>query len=361
MPENKTLPQDFESIEAETVHLIDYVNVLLKKRWLIAIGVFVSVLAVGMGSEIAKPTFSAGAKFLPSKNPDMVSRMGTLVGGGEIKTYEDNVTSEYYVELMKSSAFIERIAAKKYPSTEFGGEVDLAIYLKVEGGSDREIQLKTIRKIGKKLGLSIDRQTKVVSLSYPSHEPELSAAVVNACLDEITVYNQDVRGTTAKLSREFVEQQLDKALKDLGTAEKAYADFVMRNRKIPPGDIIEVERDRLKRAVTVQEEVYVTLKKQFELAKIEEQEKKPAIEIIERASPPLTKSGPKTVKNVILAGFVSAVLFVGLAFVLEFASKMDPEEERNKEFRKYVGDIKRDFRKVGRFVGFSKKKGSPPG
>jgi len=123
---------------------------------------------------------------------------------------------------------------------------------------------------------------------------------------------------------------------------------------------VEVERDRLKRAVTVQEEVYITLKKQLELAKIEEQEKKPAIEVLQRAEAPLRRSGPSARKNVMLAGFVSLVLFVGLAFVLEYVSKMKREEERNREFFKYLGDIKEDFRKVGRLVRISKKKPKTP-
>jgi hypothetical protein len=81
--------------EPETIHLIDYVNIILKRRWLIIVGVLFSVLLVGIKSKSTDPTFTASAKFLPSKSPDMVSRMGTLVGGGQIKSYEDNVTSEY--------------------------------------------------------------------------------------------------------------------------------------------------------------------------------------------------------------------------------------------------------------------------
>jgi len=64
----------------------------------------------------------------------MISRMGTLVGasGGKLDTFEDNVTSEYYTELLKSSSFLEIIAHKKLKSKKFG-EVDLVAYYKVEG------------------------------------------------------------------------------------------------------------------------------------------------------------------------------------------------------------------------------------
>ena len=350
---------EFEEPEFDTVHLIDYVNVLLKRRWLIVVGVFLSVLVVGIMTKRAKPYFTASAKFLPSKNPDMVSRMGTLVGGSNIRTFEDNVTSEYYTELIKSPLFLGRIAAKKFPAKKQGVETDLIEYYEIVGDSDREKLIKTTETVSKTLGISIDRQTKVVSLSYREFRPDLAAAIINAILDELIVYNQTIRDSKAKQNREFVENQLQENQKLLKEAEGAYYDFLSKNKKIASPEV-EVERDRLKRAVTVQEEVYITLKKQLELAKIEEQEKKPAIVVLQRAEAPLRKSGPSARKNVMLAGFVSLVLFVGLAFVLEYVSKMKREEERNREFFKYLGDIKEDFRKVGRLVRISKKKPKTP-
>jgi len=132
----------------------------------------------------------------------------------------------------------------------------------------------------------------------------------------------------------------------LKKAEAELADFTARNNRNKKIVTPELELDRFKRSVKVQEEVYITLKKQLELAKIEEQERKPAIEIIERAAVPLSRSRLRTKMNVILAGFVSFCLFVGLAFVLEWMGKINPSEERTKEFLKYIGDIRNDFKSV---------------
>jgi uncharacterized protein involved in exopolysaccharide biosynthesis len=343
--------------EPETIHLIDYANILLKRRWLIVLGVFFSVLFVGIKSKTTDPTFTASAKFLPSKSPDMISRMGTLVGGGEIKSFEDNVTSEYYVELLKSSAFLERITARKFASQKAGGEVDLAAYYKVVGENEAIKNIKTNTAISKTMKTSVDRLTKVISLSYSTGEAGLSAAIVNAFLDELILYNQTIRDSKSKQNREFIETQLKENKGLLDAAEKALSDFTSKNKKIQTPEV-QLESDRLQRAVKVQEEVYITLKKQLELAKIEEQEKRPSIEILQRAVPPLTRSAPSTRKNVMLAGFVSLILFCGLAFVLEYASKLSSEEKRNQEFLGYLGDIKNDFLKVGKFVGIIRKKKS---
>jgi len=152
----------------------------------------------------------------------------------------------------------------------------------------------------------------------------------------------------------FIENQVDENRKLLKKAETELADFTAKNKKIVTPDL-EIELDRLKRNVKVQEEVYVMLKKQLELAKIEEQEKKPVIEIIENANVPLYKSSPRTKRNVILAGFVSIFLFIGLAFVLEYISKMNPKDEGYREFFKHLNGIKNDLLIVTRIIGKRKK------
>lgn len=330
-------------LEQEEIHLINYVNVVLKRRWMIIVGVLICVLFTGIYSKSLPPVFKASAKFLPSKNPEMTSRMGTLIGtSGRIESFETNVTSEYYTELLTSFPFLERIAKRKFFSKKMGEDVDLISYYEVEAENETERLIMVVETIGDSLEISTARTTKVVSLSYSSGEPELSAAIVNAFLVELNRYNQDIRDSRAKQNREFIEEQLEETRKLLKNATAALADFGAKNRKIATPDL-EIELDRLKRNVRVQEEVYITLKKQLQLAKIEEQEKKPVIEIIEKASVPLYKSSPKTMRNVILAGFVSLFLFIGLAFVLEYISKMNPDKEEYREFNKHLKDIRKDL------------------
>ena len=138
-------------------------------------------------------------------------------------------------------------------------------------------------------------------------------------------------------------------------AEVKLANFTARNKKIVTPDL-EIERDRLKRNLKVQEEVHITLKKQFELAKIEEQEKKPVIEILEKAAVPLYKSSPKTRRNVILSGIISLAFFIGLAVILEYVSRINPKDEKYREFFLNLASIKNDLLLVPRMIRKGKSK-----
>ena len=302
--------------EPRPIGIVRLVNVVLKRRWLIVSGVFVVVLLAVIGSGRGKPTFTASAKFLPSRDPNMSSRMTTLVGAGEMKSFEQNMTSEYYVELLQSSDFLARIAKKKFLTRELGGETDLVRYYGVEGRNDAEKAARTVVVLSKTLNLSVNAKTKTVTMSYSTHEPELAAAIVTAILGELETYSVEKRGFRTRRNRDFVEAQLGESQEVLVKAEKGLSDFGRRNVKIAGLPELEAERDRLKRAVTVQEQVYLMLRKQLEFVTIEEHEEKAAVEIVEYAAVPLNKNATARVKIVVMAAFASLVAFGGLAFVL---------------------------------------------
>jgi len=348
-------PTPCEYPEFEQIHIIEYVNILLRRRWLIVAGVFIAVLLAGIYSKMLPPVYMASGKFLPARNPDMVNRMSALAGpGGRVDTIEENLTPDYYAELIRSGAFLERVARKKYKTRKFPTEVDLLTFYKIKGGNEGEIIGKAIKMIRASLSISMPRGTAVyqrgaqfVTVSYKAPDPELTASVVNGILNEAVSFNQTSRDSKALQNRQFIEKQLNETQDLLRKAETDLAEFSTRNRKIAT-PYVEVEADRLKRAVKAREEVHVTLARQLELAKIEEQQKKPFIEVIDTATVPFAKIGSSAKKNVVLAAFLSGFFFYGLAFVLEWMKKINPDEERNREFLSHIEGIKRDLRIFGK-------------
>ncbi len=317
--------------EPAPIHLIDLLNVVLRRRRLIVVGVFFFVLLAGVVSKRMTPTFTTSAKFLPSKDPDLSSRMTDFVGANDIGSFEKNATSPFYLELLRSDTFLERIVDRKFRSTRLGGETDLIGFWQVEGASDGERRAKATERLSKALASKMDLRTGILTVTFSASEPALTADVLNAVLDELVRYSQEVRGQRTRQNREFIEKQLVESQKRLEEAERALTEFSRRNVRVVGLPEVEAERDRVKRVVTIQEEVYLTFRKQLELAKIEEQEKRSSIEVIERATVPIRKSAPSVRKNVMLAAFLATVLFVGLAFLLEWTSSVDLSEPRNRE------------------------------
>ena len=75
------------------------------------------------------------------------------------------------------------------------------------------------------------------------------------------------------------------------------------------------------RSVEVNQQVYITLRQQYELAKIEELKEKPVINILDKAKPAAKKSKPKRVLIVLLTivtSFFGSIYFIYLQNRLKF-------------------------------------------
>lgn len=85
---------------------------------------------------------------------------------------------------------------------------------------------------------------------------------------------------------------------------------------------------RLKRGALTQEKVFELLTQQYEIAKIDEAKEDIAFQVIDRAIPPDNRFKPKRKRNVKLAGFVSLVAGIFLAFFMEYLGNLkEPKED----------------------------------
>ncbi len=101
--------------------------------------------------------------------------------------------------------------------------------------------------------------------------------------------------TQAGENRRFVEGRLGEVSQSLAKAEGALLDFRERNLRIGNSPRLLLEEGRLTRSLREQEEIYLTLQRQYELAKLEEMRDVPTLSILDPAVRPISKYSPKRV------------------------------------------------------------------
>ena len=74
---------------------------------------------------------------------------------------------------------------------------------------------------------------------------------------------------------------------DLKNSEQALKAFKEQNR-LTSSPSLQLEQDRLSREVQVQKDIYITLKQQLELAKIEEVQETSIVQILDYPTQPLS-------------------------------------------------------------------------
>lgn len=337
-------------IDGEPIRLLAIVNTLLKRRWTI---ILLSAAATGAGvvsALLATPSWTSTAKFLPSRTAGMTSRMSAIVGSNIDTDLGEESSSDYYVALVQSPAFLAKIVGERFEDGA-GPKRSLVEIFGATGETDRERAVRATDALGKSItiaaakGIGAANAPRIVTLTVNAATGELAAEIAAAILKEIEVHNDVSRGSKAKQNRAFVEDQLKKTEQVLDAATDALANFSAHNRKIAT-PALQAELDRLARAVRVQEEVFVTLTKQLELARIEEQESRVSIEILQPPEAPITRSSPKRTQMVLVAGFLGVMGSSLLVIVLERLKRADPSDPDTQEFHRQLGGVKGDLRRM---------------
>jgi uncharacterized protein involved in exopolysaccharide biosynthesis len=340
-------PRPTEDSEPSPIRLLPIVNTLLRGRWIV-VGVAGTITtgAIIM-SLLATSIFTATAKFLPSQSPAMSARMGSIIeGGGANLGRGDDPSTDYYVALVQSPTFLQTVVARPLGAGE-GAKTLIEIY-GIEGASDADRAQRAAERLGRSVNITSARASspqlpRIITLECNATSATLAADICSAILEEIKRHNNEVRGSKAKQNREFVQSQLDTAKTELDQATEAFATFTARNRKIV-SPALEADRDRLERLVRVKEDVYNTLSRQLVLARIEEQETRPSIEMIQNPEPPLVRSAPRRGQTVAVAGLVGLILGCVTALCVELYRRMDPTDPDSAEFRRNLAVIMRDAR-----------------
>lgn len=348
----------------ETFSLLHYLSVLLKKRWLIIGGTLAFCALALVYSKLQTPVFQAATSFTPSRAQNMSQRLDQSFGmgrGAMDPYYENQYLVEFYTKLLNGVEFLARVANRPFQVGSEAKPITLIEYYKQPGATEQERLYKTVDRIMANLQVISPRQVlsrttpMVITIVYSSSNPQMAAAIANMILDELVVFNQTAQSASTQANRRFFEEQLEQARKDLAEAERARVSFEQSNRKLATPDL-KLQADRLKRAADQQANVFDTLNRQLELAKIQEQENRTFVDILQRAVPPRSRTSPNVRKNVLLGGMLGLILFCSLALGSDVMKRISVKDESSRELLETLQNVKGDVSKVGRWLGFGKKK-----
>ena len=129
----------------------------------------------------------------------------------------------------------------------------------------------------------------------------------------------------------------------------------------PPA--LQLEQERLERDVEIQKGVYLTLKQQLELAKIEEVQETSVVQILDRPTVAFNPSNKNLVLSVVLSLILGGGLGIMIGFIRSYMDNNDMEERKKlrriKHFlKKKIKDIFID-RRVSGVVSFFMLSGLP--
>ncbi len=238
---------------------------------------------------------------------DLVGTTGLNVG--------DAPVARLYPMIIKSARILKEVIRKKYKVTSLQDSVSLIQFWNIEKGTEEEKFERALKQLQTAMEIEFDARLGTLRLRIEMEEPKLAADVANSITDELDLYTRKKRRTSVTAQREFIEQRLAEVSQTLRSAEDSIKSFREKNRRIIDSPQLLIEQGRLERALQINSTVFIELKKQIEIAKIEEIKNIPIINILDAARVPVQKSSPYRQSIVIIAFSLSLVVaIIGASF-----------------------------------------------
>ena len=297
---------------------------ILKKRLRLLIGVTLSTttLAAIYVFLLAQPIYVTTAKLVPTGDDNSISNIQGLASqfgfALPLQSGSSIAFADIYPEIVKSRKLTGILLDRKFNTRKYGQNQTLLTILARQNRLEKYGADERFKRAGKILqediNISKARLTSIITLEVGAFEPDLSAALANAIISESDKLQRQFKTHQVAEKRSFIEGRIKDGKVELEKAQEALKKFRERNRQVQYSPALMLEEERLTTETEVQKGIFITLKQQYELAKIEEVEEGTTVQVLDEPVAPYEKSSPKVFLTLFLAMFIglSSVIFIAI-------------------------------------------------
>lgn len=155
-----------------------------------------------------------------------------------------------------------------------------------------------------------EKNSGLIEVVVLMDEPQLAADIANFISDYVVKYVGEEQKGFARKTKVFLKKMLDTSQDELKESEIDLSLFKEKNPLSLDTPELQLERIRFIRTVEVNQEVYITIRKQYELSKIEESKERLFVNILDNAKPSLYKEYPKRFIIILCFTFLGTLLLI---------------------------------------------------
>jgi len=321
--------------DKDTILVIDYIFFFarnIKLIFLITISIIFLTLIYLLFFTL--PVFVATATIFPSShNPSSDFARAASKFGVNIPAEADMVdfsSSDLYPEIIKSRTLAYRLLSRRFYTERYDSSrtlLEILIGAEKNDEYDYETELKkTYYIIIGMIKIDENLSSGIFTIEVESFEPQLASDIAEAVIEEINIIQKKYKSQKVIEKLNFIKERIFDVGKELEDAEDQLKVFYEKNRKITNSPNLILRRDRMARNIEIIKGVYLTLKQQLELTKIEENQESALVQVLDPPESPLYKIRPQ--RRMIM--YVSA--FLGFIFSISFVGLMEYFTINNKEY-----------------------------
>jgi len=247
--------------------------------------------------------------------------------------------------LLSSSSSLSSLASLAGVNLSGGGDYkSLAIYLAGSDSlldavvdkfglmekykKDKFARTAARKEVEKSLKAEVDDKSGVLVISYTNKDPALARDIVNFVVNYLDDRFSSLGLDNKKQKKINLEKSIANTYQEIENLQLNARNIVQSvGQRTVNSPAVGLETSRLQLELKAQQEIYVQLKAQYEIVKIDMESETPIFQVLERPEVPELKSGPSRGLLCIIVTFAAFFLSVLAAFVLNAIDniKKDPE------------------------------------
>lgn len=172
-----------------------------------------------------------------------------------------------------------------------------------------------IERYRKRISVSVDDKTGVISLSTEMPDPYAAAKITDLVVKKLTEKITEYKIKKVRTNLEFIQERYKEAKKEYRQKQAQVANFMDRNKNLT-SSLVQTEYQRLQNELNIAFEVYKGLATQLEQAKIKVKEETPVFTVLDPVKIPVSKSKPKRMTIILLSFFLGVFGSIGAALIV---------------------------------------------
>lgn len=222
--------------EEEEIHLRDYLQVLLRRRWIVLTFFVAIVTTVTIGTFMIRPLYRSTVTIkIDKENPNILAFKDVY---SVERPEEDYYQTQY--KILKSRNLARRVIRQmkldsnpEFTTKENGAQARAESFLKAdETFKKQDIDAELVDGFIKRIEVAPQQKSRLVNVSFTSYDPELAAKVSDAIARSYIDLTIESKFESTQQAREWLEMQLGAMKAKVEQAEEKLNEYAAKNQII---------------------------------------------------------------------------------------------------------------------------------
>jgi capsular exopolysaccharide synthesis family protein len=209
--------------EAEKIHLRDYLEILIRRKWFLIIFLVSIVTMVTIATFLLTPLYRATTTLeISRENPDIVTFENTPYMQ---RLKDDYFQTQYRIIKSRNLAkrVVNRLSSENISLVKKNSEGDI---------KNKESDRDDVDTFLKRLEVLPITKSNLVELQFTSHDPQLTAKIANTAAEEYITFTLENKTEPTREASLRLEKQIEPLRKKFEESNKRLKDFISKNQFI---------------------------------------------------------------------------------------------------------------------------------